>query len=76
MYRVSDYIFDFLADAGIGHVFLLPGGGAMHLVDAVGKNEKIEYIPTHHEQAAGIAARRIHGYPEGSVVSWSQPARV
>ena len=63
MYRVSDYIFDFLADAGIGHVFLLPGGGAMHLVDAVGKNESIEYIPTHHEQAAGIAAEAYSRIP-------------
>ena len=63
MYRVSDYIFDFLAEAGIGHVFLLPGGGAMHLVDAVGKNENIEYIPTHHEQAAGIAAEAYSRIP-------------
>ncbi len=63
MARVADFIFDFLADAGVGHVFLLPGGGAMHLVDAVGKNETIEYIPTHHEQAAGIAAEAYSRLP-------------
>jgi len=63
MNRVADYIFDFLSDAGIGHVFLLPGGGAMHLVDAVGLNESIETIPMHHEQAAGIAAEAYSRVP-------------
>ena len=56
MYRVSDYIFDFLADVNVGHVFLVPGGGAMHLVDAVGLNNRIQYVATHHEQAASISA--------------------
>ncbi len=37
-YRVADYIADFIAEQGVGHVFLLPGGGAMHLNDAVGKH--------------------------------------
>ena len=35
--RVSDYIFKFLADYGIEHVFLVTGGGAMHLNDALKK---------------------------------------
>jgi len=54
--RVADYIFSAIADLGVKHVFLLPGGGAMHLVDALGQNPDIEFIPTHHEQAATIAA--------------------
>ena len=29
--RVADYIFEFIANQGVGHVFFLPGGGAMHL---------------------------------------------
>jgi len=63
-YRVSDYITDFVADLGIGHIFLLPGGGAMHLVDAVGKNRRITAVPCLHEQACAIAAEayaRING---------------
>jgi acetolactate synthase-1/2/3 large subunit len=56
VYRVSDYIADFIANLGIGHVFLLPGGGAMHLVDAVGKHPKITTVPCLHEQACTIAA--------------------
>lgn len=55
-YRVADYIADFIATLGVGHVFLLPGGGAMHLNDAVGKHPRLEVVACHHEQAAAIAA--------------------
>lgn len=55
-YRVADFIADFIADIGVQHVFLLPGGGAMHLIDAVGKCPRIEAVPCLHEQAASIAA--------------------
>ena len=54
--RVADYIMAFLAAQGVRHVFLLPGGGAMHLVDALGRNRDLEYVPMHHEQACSIAA--------------------
>ncbi|HIE88246.1 MAG TPA: thiamine pyrophosphate-binding protein [Gammaproteobacteria bacterium] len=64
MIRVADYIFDFLAGLGTRHVFLVPGGGAMHLVDALGQNKNIEYIPTHHEQAATIAAEAYSRIPD------------
>ena len=55
-YRVADFIADFIADIGVQHVFLLPGGGAMHLIDAIGKCPRIEAVPCLHEQAAAIAA--------------------
>ncbi|MGR6655748.1 thiamine pyrophosphate-binding protein [Pseudomonas mosselii] len=55
-YRVADYIADFIAKLGVEHVFLLPGGGAMHLNDAVGKHPNLEVVACHHEQAAAIAA--------------------
>ncbi len=54
--RVADYLFQRIAELGVKQVFLLPGGGAMHLADALGRNPDLEAIPTHHEQAAGIAA--------------------
>lgn len=54
--RVADYIFKFLADYGIRHVFLVTGGGAMHLNDALKKEKRIKYICNHHEQGAAIAA--------------------
>ena len=55
-YRVADYIADFIEKIGVKNVFLLPGGGAMHLVDAVGKNRQIEVVACLHEQAAAISA--------------------
>ena len=54
--RLSDEVFEFINRQGIDRVFLLPGGGAMHLVDAVSKVPNLKYVPVHHEQAAGIAA--------------------
>ena len=54
--RVADYVFSFLADRGVRSVFLVPGGGSMHLVDALGRNPDIAYVPNHHEQASAIAA--------------------
>lgn len=55
MIKLSDYVFRFLEEKGVRHVFMLPGGGAMHLDDSIGKSN-IEYICTLHEQAAAIAA--------------------
>src|SRR3989344_3282475 len=56
MIRTADYIFRYLADYGIKHVFLVTGGGAMHLNDALKKEKRIKYVFVHHEQAAAIAA--------------------
>jgi len=54
--KLSDFIFKYLADYGVKHVFMLTGGGAMHLNDSVGKEHRIHYICNHHEQASAIAA--------------------
>lgn len=54
--KLSDYVFNFIAEQGIKHVFMLAGGGAMHLNDSVGRTPGIEYVCTLHEQAASIAA--------------------
>ena len=53
--KLSDYVFGFLKKKGVKHCFMLPGGGAMHLVDSLGTSG-IEYIPFLHEQGASIAA--------------------
>lgn len=54
--RVADYLMSRLADLGIDHVFVLPGGGAMHLNDGLACESRIAAVPCHHEQACGIAA--------------------
>lgn len=62
--KLSDYVFKFISNLGIKHVFTLVGGGAMHLDDSLGKCKDIEYICNLHEQACAIAAEayaRISG---------------
>lgn len=56
--RVADFIAKFLAeyqDAG-KTVFMVSGGGNMHLIDALGREKRLEYVCNHHEQACAIAA--------------------
>jgi acetolactate synthase-1/2/3 large subunit len=54
--RVADVIARLLVDHGITDVFMLTGGGAMHLNDALGRQSSLVKTFTHHEQAAAIAA--------------------
>ena len=64
--RVADYIWRFLADKGVRHVFVVTGGGAMHLNDALGREARIKYVCNLHEQACAMAAEgyaRIAGTP-------------
>lgn len=53
---VADYVFEFLAQRGIRHVFVVTGGGAMFLNDALGRQTSIKYVCNLHEQACAIAA--------------------
>src|SRR5512146_3006888 len=53
--KLSDYVFQFVADIGVKHVFLVPGGGAMHLNDSLSRSG-IGYVCNLHEQASAIAA--------------------
>jgi acetolactate synthase I/II/III large subunit len=55
MIKLSDYIFARLKEWGARHVFLVTGGGAMHLNDSIGTSG-LSYVCTHHEQAAAMAA--------------------
>ncbi|HBL40763.1 MAG TPA: thiamine pyrophosphate-binding protein [Ruminococcaceae bacterium] len=57
MIKLSDYVIKVLEEStGAAHMFMLPGGGAMHLNDSLGKSEKIKFICCQHEQACSIAA--------------------
>ncbi|MFA6081581.1 MAG: thiamine pyrophosphate-binding protein [Patescibacteria group bacterium] len=53
---VSDYIFSFLTSKGVDTLFMITGGQAMFLNDAVYRNKKLNYICGHHEQALGMSA--------------------
>lgn len=56
MIKVSDYIIQKLETLDIGHMFMLPGGGAMHLNDSLGKSKKIKFVCCQNEQGCAIAA--------------------
>ena len=49
--KVSNYISEMLVKAGIHQAFMVTGGGAMHLDDALGHQEGLHCIYDHHEQA-------------------------
>src|SRR6266542_5549330 len=53
--KLSDYVFRVVADSGVKHVFLVPGGGAMHLNDSLSRSG-IDFVCNLHEQARAIAA--------------------
>ena len=64
--KVSNYIAEKLLEAGITDVFMITGGGAMHLDDALGHQEGLNCVFNHHEQACAIGAEsyaRIAGKP-------------
>jgi acetolactate synthase-1/2/3 large subunit len=55
--KVSDYIIEYLRDKQqIDTVFMVSGGGCLFLIDSLGSATDINYIATHHEQAAALAA--------------------
>ena len=54
--KLSDYVMSFVARQNVKHVFLLVGGGAMHLNDSLGGCPDLHYVCNLHEQAVAIAA--------------------
>ena len=58
--KVSDYVADFFAKNGINTVFTIVGGGAMHLNNSFGHDERIHCVYNHHEQASAIAAEAYY----------------
>src|SRR5512138_1628970 len=52
--KTSDAIFEILKQH-VDTVFFVPGGGAMHLVDSLGKSG-LKAVSCLHEQGAGFAA--------------------
>ncbi|MDD4098752.1 MAG: thiamine pyrophosphate-binding protein [Lentisphaeria bacterium] len=66
MEKVSDYVFRTLVEvAAVKHVFMLPGGGCMHLVDSLGRTPGLGFTCCLHEQAAAIAAEAYAQYTGG-----------
>lgn len=63
--KLSDYVIDVVAKAGARHIFMLTGGGCMHLTDSVGRNSHVEYVCCLHEQACAFAAEAYAEHTNG-----------
>ncbi len=64
--RVSDYVMDFLVARDVRDIFMVSGGGIMHLVDSAGVREGMRYWCNYHEQACAVSAEgyaRVSGKP-------------
>ena len=62
MIKLSDYVVRSIADMGVTDVFMVTGGGAMHLDDSVGKEPRLRYVCNHHEQASAMAVEGSRGF--------------
>ncbi|MDR3599030.1 MAG: thiamine pyrophosphate-binding protein [Desulfosporosinus sp.] len=54
--KLSDYIVQYLVQQGVNTVFMVTGGGSMHINDSLGKEASIRKVFNHHEQASAMAA--------------------
>ena len=64
MKKLSDYVIESLADFGVKHIFMLTGGGCMHLTDSIGRHPAIDYVCCLHEQACAFAAEHYAEYTD------------
>lgn len=58
--KLSDYVAQKLIEHGVKHVFMVTGGGAMHLNHSFGTRKELECIFNHHEQACAIGAEAYY----------------
>lgn len=54
--KLSDYVIEFIQKKNIKDIFLLSGGGMMHLLDSLAKNNKLHPYYNLNEQATSICA--------------------
>ena len=58
--KLSDYVANKVVELGARHIFMVTGGGAMHLNHSFGTHKNLECIFNHHEQACSIAAEAYY----------------
>jgi acetolactate synthase-1/2/3 large subunit len=54
--KLSDYVIRFIEAMDVKHVFMVPGGGAMHLNDSLGQSKSLTWVCNLHEQASAMSA--------------------
>jgi acetolactate synthase I/II/III large subunit len=58
--KLSDYVAQKVVEHGVRHVFMVTGGGAMHLNHSLGTHKELECVFNHHEQACAIGAEAYY----------------
>lgn len=58
--KLSDWVAEKVVQLGVRHVFMVTGGGAMHLNHSLGSHAELECIFNHHEQACAIGAEAYY----------------
>ena len=58
--KLSDWVAEYLATHGVKDVFMLTGGGAMHLNHSLGTHKALTTTFMHHEQALAMAAEAYY----------------
>ncbi|MEO7240069.1 MAG: thiamine pyrophosphate-binding protein [Sphingomicrobium sp.] len=58
--KLSNWVADQLVAHGIADVFMLTGGGAMHLNHSIGTDARLRTTFCHHEQALAMAAEAYY----------------
>ncbi len=53
---VSDIMVEQMAELGLRHIFGIPGTSILGVVDAIKRNDKLEFIQVRHEQTAALMA--------------------
>lgn len=63
--KLSDYVAQKVVELGVRHVFMVTGGGAMHLNHSLGMHRNLECIFNHHEQACAMGAEAYYRLTNG-----------
>ncbi|MEA3641489.1 MAG: thiamine pyrophosphate-binding protein [Lamprobacter sp.] len=58
--KLSDYVAQKVVELGIHQVFMITGGGAMHLNQSLGNHPSLHCLFNHHEQASAMAAESYY----------------
>jgi len=58
--KLSDYVANMFVERGIRDVFMVTGGGAMHLNHSFGTHGELRCTFNHHEQACAMAAEAYY----------------
>ena len=54
--KLSDFVADFISKKKVKTVFAVSGGASLHLIHSIDDHPKLNYVCTHHEQGAAMAA--------------------